>query len=281
MIRPVTCICFLMASASGLYLYQAKHASQVLDRTIEKTVHDTDAIREQTRALRTDWTLLNDPEKLRALAEQYLPTLKPVAPSQFVSMADLDTRLPSPRVIPSEPSPVPIAAATPSGEAPTELTQDDATTDSIPVPPVPPSAPIAVVAAPSAGQGEPSPPRTEHKPPPRPVATAAIVQPPTQKPPQPETRTAEARPAPTRLAEPKPPEPKSAESRPPIARVADLRPAPVQRPVTVAARPTPAPVAPQFSGSLLGMAHDGGGAPPPLPRPVPVNAMSGQWPNGG
>ena len=39
MIRPVTCVCFLLACGSGLYLYQSKHRVQVLDREIEKTVH--------------------------------------------------------------------------------------------------------------------------------------------------------------------------------------------------------------------------------------------------
>ena len=92
MIRPITCVCFLLACGSGLYLYQAKHRVQVLDRQIEQTVQATDTMREQTRVLHAEWTLLNDPERLQALAEQFL-TLKTVAPSQFTSMADLDSRL--------------------------------------------------------------------------------------------------------------------------------------------------------------------------------------------
>ena len=38
MIRPFTLVCFLLACGSGLYLYQAKHRVQMLDREIEKTV---------------------------------------------------------------------------------------------------------------------------------------------------------------------------------------------------------------------------------------------------
>ena len=36
MIRPLTIVTFLMACGSGLYLYQSKHAAQVLDRDIER-----------------------------------------------------------------------------------------------------------------------------------------------------------------------------------------------------------------------------------------------------
>ena len=41
MIRPLTIATFLLACGSGLYLYQSKHEVQLLDRTIERTVHET------------------------------------------------------------------------------------------------------------------------------------------------------------------------------------------------------------------------------------------------
>src|SRR5437762_538730 len=111
MIRPVTCICFLLACGSGLYVYQSKHRVQVLDREIEKTVRATDALREQTRVLHAEWTLLNDPQRLQALAEQFL-NLKTVTPGQFTSTADLDNRLPAVRVpepATQDPIAVPVA----------------------------------------------------------------------------------------------------------------------------------------------------------------------------
>ena len=94
MIRPVTCVCFLLACGSGLYLYQAKHRVQLLDQQIEKTVRATEAAREQIRLLHADWTLLNQPDRLQKLADQFL-TLKPANPAQFTSMAELDSRLPA------------------------------------------------------------------------------------------------------------------------------------------------------------------------------------------
>ena len=95
MIRPLTIATFLLACGSGLYLYQSKHEVQLLDRTIEQTVHDTGALREQSRLLAAEWTMLNDPERLRQFSDTYL-SLKAIEPPQFTSLADLDSRLPAP-----------------------------------------------------------------------------------------------------------------------------------------------------------------------------------------
>src|ERR1700692_4718454 len=95
MIRPLTVATFLLACGSGLYLYQSKHEVELLDRTIERTVHDTGALREQSRLLAAEWTMLKDPERLRQFSDTYL-SLKTIAPSQFTSLTDLDSRLPAP-----------------------------------------------------------------------------------------------------------------------------------------------------------------------------------------
>ena len=102
MIRPITCVCFLAACGSGLYLYQSKHRVRVIDAEIEQVVHQTDALREQTRILHAQWTLLDQPDRLLELSTQFL-ALQPTKPSQFVSMADLDSRLPAP-VPPQQPA---------------------------------------------------------------------------------------------------------------------------------------------------------------------------------
>lgn len=97
MIRPITCVCVLLAGGSGLYLYQSKHRVQMLDRQIEATVRATQAARERTGVLRAEWTLLNDPERLAQLADRFL-ALKTVAPPQFTTMAELGNRLPAVKV---------------------------------------------------------------------------------------------------------------------------------------------------------------------------------------
>ncbi len=96
MIRPFTCVCALMAGASGLYLYSEKHQTTLLDQQISKIVADTQQTRERTAMLRAEWALLNQPDRLQGLATRFLPQLQAMAPTQFVQLAALDKRLPAP-----------------------------------------------------------------------------------------------------------------------------------------------------------------------------------------
>ena len=269
MIRPLTVATFLLACSSGLYLYQSKHEVQVLDRTIERTVHETGALREQSRLLAAEWTMLTSPERLRQFSDTYL-NLKTISPSQFTSLNDLNSRLPAPRVATPAGGPdeeaVPVTVDTapaPVAEGPQGMVAHDA----MPVPP-PAHAVRPVAAVPVAKLPDPkvAAARTGNEAPARPAAVEAHAT---------EARVAEARVAEQRAAQ----------------RVAETkvmaREAPVVRPIVLAApRPVPAPVpvyvapapaatqhaaapAPAYGGSLLGMAH---GTLPPAPRPTPVNA---------
>ena len=176
MIRPFTLVCFLLACSSGLYLYTAKHRVQMIDREIEKTVRAADELREQTRVLHAEWTLQNDPQRLQALADQFL-SLKTVTPGQFTSMADLDGRLPAvpaPEPPASEQPPVPVAQAPRPEELPLPAPPIAA-----PVSPPRPVAPV-VTAAPSqprpaaaVAQTAPVQHPPENKPQPRPVVAEA------------------------------------------------------------------------------------------------------------
>ena len=265
MIRPFTCLCFLLACGSGLYLYQSKHRVQLLDRQIEDTVRGTEKLREQIRVMHAEWTLLNDPQRLQTLADQFL-TLKTVAPGQFTNMAELDNRLPAVQAPaaapPPDPEPVPVAqgpdavpveqpkpaalaalAAKPSETHPATPSQQPAQTQ--------PSKPAEVAVAPS----PPRPP--ERKPPPRPPAVVAEATPPRSSPVVTET-----------------PRPAQAASRPIVA-------AEVSRPVVVPARVTSPASTPQYTGaaytgSALGMARSTSvAAPQPLPAPTPWPGTQG------
>ena len=88
MTRSLTFICVLLASASGLYLYQSKHQAQMLDREIAHTLKATDVARDRIGVLRGEWALLNEPERLAALSQAHLG-LKTLAPSQFATAAEL------------------------------------------------------------------------------------------------------------------------------------------------------------------------------------------------
>lgn len=95
MIRPFTFICMVSAFASGMYLYTEKHRAELVDRQIARAIHETEAARQRTGLLRADWALLNDPARLQDMADKYL-ALKPMAPSQFVQLADLPNHVPAP-----------------------------------------------------------------------------------------------------------------------------------------------------------------------------------------
>jgi hypothetical protein len=148
MIRPFTCLCFLLACGSGLYLYQTKHRVQMLDREIERTVHATEATRDQARLLGAEWMLLNDPERLRTLSDQFL-ALHTVTPGQFTTLADLDHHLPPVRSpdAPLEPVPEP-AVMTPMVPPPVAAKDSPApaVVAAAPAPPAPRPTPTPVVA---------------------------------------------------------------------------------------------------------------------------------------
>lgn len=268
MIRPITCLAFLLACGSGLYLYQAKHKVHVLDGEIEQVVRQTSQIREQTRVLHATWTLLDQPDRLQQLATQFL-TLQPTKPTQFASAVDLDSRLPP--VMAPQPAP---EAAPPTDEAPPLVAEAAAETEPL------------VAAAPAAPPALQEPVAVAVVPPPVRIAEHPVVHVP--------ERTAEpARvTAPTRLAafeQPRPalvhavpaalPRPTPVYQHPAYQRPVYQRPAyqppAYQRPGTppsaglryAAARP--APPMPASGGSMLGMAHDT--VPPPAPAPVWVN----------
>jgi len=294
MIRLPTCVSVLLAFGSGLYLYQTKHQAQVLDRQIEHTVKTITQTRAQTRELTASWTLLGSPDRLQDLSDQFLG-IKPVLPSQFVAMADLDTRLPAPRILeaPSSgalPSGAPTSAgpdATGLETAPTEATEapdaPDTATTPAPPPPAPnmpaPTIPVPTLTSPATRTmitaTTPSPPPSV---PPSYVATGLartlII---TATTPIPATETARAQAAETAhpadrkpvetphpgqsVAQPRPSTPRPA--NPPLVAALDRSPQSASPRVAPGAAPGAA-TAPA-NGSLLGMARIAVRAPVPLP----------------
>ena len=272
MIRPLTIVSCLLAFGSGLYLYQSKHEVQLLDRTIERTVRETSGVRDQSRLLAAEWTMLNDFDRLRQFSDTYL-NLKPIAPAQFTSVADLVNRLPAPRTeVPARGtdeqealSDVAEAAPRPVAEPAQVVVADEV----LPTPPIPTHFPAPVVASvartPDVKSAEVK--SVDRRPNvgsvggPSAAAVVADSQPHPAAPP----------PRPIVLATPRP-SPATAPINLPahVAVAAPLAPVP-SRPAMVAtagigaARAYGAP----YGGSLLGMAR---GSMPAAPRPTPVSA---------
>lgn len=262
MIRPITCVCVLLAGASGLYLYQSKHRVQLLDKQIEATVHATQAARERTGVLRAEWTLLNDPERLAQLADRFL-ALKTVAPPQFTTTADLGNRLPpvkipdpeAPDVLPAEPATDQIALAPEA--SPTQ----------------PKPAPVVIAAKP------------EPKPAPKVVAAAKPERPADKTAERPAERAAERKPAQLALNTLQPPPAQRVATRsliaPAVASVPVGAPVPLAAPIRAAYTPSavrhvpvdsysgstvisyPAPMAPSALGAVRSS------LPPPVPYAQP------------
>ncbi|HUB13314.1 MAG TPA: hypothetical protein VMB34_15300 [Acetobacteraceae bacterium] len=298
MIRPVTCLAFLLACGSGLYLYQAKHRVKLLDDQIAAIVKSTDALREQTRMLSAEWTLLNDPERLRKLSTQFL-TLQTVSPNQFTSLADLDSRLPAPLPQGAPPAAAAtsavVAQATPpaadhgahdtaspatSTVAEARVATAQPTDAAAPAPSASAqSTPHSAIAAPEAAHASAAPSVTS-------VVAAAASKPPTDTTSRHPDRTATAPHVATVADQAR----DHAATKPPL-RVADVQSHTTDRrrseprdvaqrafvPRNIEARPVmavrTAPPMP-IGGSFLGMAHDMPAPPAPMPmgRAMPVAA---------
>ena len=163
MIRPLTLVSLIAAAGAGLHLYQVKHSVSMLDRELREVNRQTEVVRERTQILRAEWALLNEPDRLRQVAQRHL-ALEPMAPAQFIREAELERRLPAARAF----------AGPPSLFGPPEL------------PPSVPEAlmvPSPVAAAPAAlapARPEPPPRQAQADAPPR--LSAAVTPPPAPRP---------------------------------------------------------------------------------------------------
>ncbi len=240
MIRPFTLICALLAMGAGLYLYQSKHESQLLDRKIAGIVRATDETRTRIGMLRADYQLLNDPTRLQALADQQL-TLKAIAPTQFTTMAELARRLPpvdlAPHVAP-EPAPEPDAGLF-----------------------VPPAEPVVAVV--------PAPPKLAAATPVRPAPAPVVVPAPVAPAPIVVTRPAKPVPEPIVQATALPPQiPAPRRPAPPPSIMAP--PMPVQSPMQQASAIRPVSDGRPAFVSALGMARTA----PRVPTAPPTGFVS-------
>jgi hypothetical protein len=217
-IRPFTCVCLMLAAGSGLYLYQVKQRAFTLDASLRSTFHDIDEARDRTRMLRADWALMNDPERLQALAAQYL-TLQPMQPAQLVTMDQLASTLPAPvpfSATPAPTAPKPAPVIDPTQGVPMAEVQPRLMPHTGPVEPE-----IALAQPPVAAVADPAPPVVAADPVPAPVpAPVASVPLPAPSP----TPTLAALSPPAAIVAV--PEASQAPAAPPHAEVADAAPSP-------------------------------------------------------
>jgi hypothetical protein len=194
MIRPFTLLSMVAAAGAGLYLYQVKHSVAQLDRELRTINRQTEQARERTQVLRAEWALLNEPDRLRQVAQRHL-ALEAMTPGQFVRPAEMDRRLPPPRQFAGVPSlfapvepagdgsatAIALAAAAPRAPAPAIVAA------AVAAPVAPASAALAAAPAPA------RPPAPAAAPDPAPQAAVAFA---AAETPRPAPRPAAPRPAP-------------------------------------------------------------------------------------
>lgn len=156
-----------LAACVGIGLFVVKTEVKDAEMRLAGINHEIQRNQEAVHVLKAEWAFLNDPERLRALAEKHLG-LRPVAPAQIATLSQLapgGAALPllagdpgPPPVVRSPPPPAPSIGApqppAPASKAPTsvrmakvELARETKAARPIPSRPAPPPAPKAVAVA--------------------------------------------------------------------------------------------------------------------------------------
>ena len=263
MIRPFTCLCMLLAGGAGLYLYQAKHTSQLLDREITRTVRQAEAARERAGVLQAEYALLKDPTRLADLAGQHLPELKNTAPTQFTNWAEFEKRLPpvgapaaaAPPLEPEAPEaklPEPKPEPKPDASKPNSLKSEAGRPDPAKAEPT---------------KAEPAKAEPAKAEPPKPVAAARPAVVATAAPPRPAPAPRPAQTQAQAPAQAAPPRPAGT----PVSLTAALQPPAAHPPAT----PAPVPAAPPAT-TLAARS-----APPPPPHALPAATPAAYTPPPG
>lgn len=94
-VRPFTFLTGLMFAFSGAYLFVVKHQSQSLEDRLGQLAQTSRADEQAIRVLKAQWALEADPSRIAALAAAFTQ-LKPMQPSQLVTLASLAASLPAP-----------------------------------------------------------------------------------------------------------------------------------------------------------------------------------------
>lgn len=107
MIRGITILWALLALLAGISLFLLKHDVQTKEDELARLNRKIKADRTAIHVLQAEWTFLNNPDRLRSLAERYLPDLRPTTSAQILPMPALPMRGDTTATASSAPSPGP------------------------------------------------------------------------------------------------------------------------------------------------------------------------------
>tara|TARA_B100000497_G_C7635524_1_gene382008 strand:- start:170 stop:475 length:306 start_codon:yes stop_codon:yes gene_type:complete len=87
MFRGSIIVWVLIVSLTGVVMFLIKHEVQVLDARLEQLHQDILAHQESTLILTAEWSYLNQPARIEALARKYV-AYRPTETNQIKSLAD-------------------------------------------------------------------------------------------------------------------------------------------------------------------------------------------------
>ena len=115
--RLIPLLLVLVVLVSGL-LYRTSYSVQAMEQKLDSMNHEIIAEQENIHVLKAEWSYLNDPARLEALAKKYL-ALQPVQTAQIIAMNNLPSKLPVHGAPESAPTAQIIASAASAHEAKT------------------------------------------------------------------------------------------------------------------------------------------------------------------
>jgi cell division protein FtsL len=101
-----------LAGAVGIGLFLVKHEVKAMEARLAGINQEIQRNREEIHVLNAEWSYLNDPARLRDLAQRHLG-MKPIGPTQVAGFDFLPTLAPAPRApaVAAAPRPQPAPAA--------------------------------------------------------------------------------------------------------------------------------------------------------------------------
>jgi cell division protein FtsL len=107
MMRLLTVLVLGLAILGGIGLYLLKHEVKAKEAKLAETQRQILADQQTIHVLKAEWNYLNDPARLKDLAERHLG-MKPVRATQMVAVGALPARDPTPAAAEAQPTPAPV-----------------------------------------------------------------------------------------------------------------------------------------------------------------------------
>lgn len=93
-LRHTTALFLILAGGLAMVLFSVKYQVHDLEAEHQRLILQLDEERRSLHVLRAEWANLNDPQRLKTLAEDYLG-MQPMEPHQVMSVQDVQS-LPKP-----------------------------------------------------------------------------------------------------------------------------------------------------------------------------------------